>query len=116
MTKLIVAFRNFAKELLKRPCNINWIFVTMRSLHNSVLFLSYQKQALKNWCHKVWHKQYFHNYQLSKKLPPKTILIVRVTFGQLEKECNIRHIHWHVYKILPLYTVLRQTKYLVRIL
>jgi len=40
-----------------------------------------------------------------------TILIVKVTFGQLEKGCNVRHIHWHVYKILPLYTVLRQIIY-----
>jgi len=61
VTKLIVAFRNFAKALLKRPRSKNWFFVSVRSLHNSVLFLNYQTQVLKNWCHKVWHKQYFHN-------------------------------------------------------
>jgi hypothetical protein len=48
MTKLIVAFRNFAKALLKTPRSVNWFFVSVRSLHNSVLFLSCQKQMLKN--------------------------------------------------------------------
>ena len=116
MTKLIVTFLNFANTLLKIPRSIKRFFVSVRSLHNSVLFPSYQKHMLKNWCHKVWRKQYFHNYQPSKKLPPKAILILKETFGQLEKERNVRHIHSHVYKILPLYTVLRQIKYLLRIL